>query len=218
MQNKRVTTKNIALRLCVTAMFAAFLVGGKLALSAIPNFEVVTLFVALAAYVWGIGVAIPAVFAFIAVDVAIWGVNTWVISYVIHWNAVAVCFGLLTKFRPRKKVTEVVFATLTAVVLTVCFGVLTTAVDTLIGFTGQGFFVDFDSFGKRFAVMYAAGLLFYVIQIATNLVLFAASFLPLVAVNRKAKLRLFGSCEKVRDDTEVQPDCGEEIREEGASE
>lgn len=192
MKNKQFVTKNVALKLCVTAMFAALLVAGKMALATIPNLEVVTLFVALATYVWGVGVAIPAVLAFIAVDVAIWGVNTWVVSYLIHWNVVVVCFWLLEKIPFRRRVVEVVVATGLAVVLTVCFGVLTTAVDTVVGFTGQGFFVDFESFGKRFAAMYVAGVTFFVIQTATNLVLFSTVFLPLVAVNRKAQLRMFG--------------------------
>ena len=85
--------KNIALKLCVTAMFAAVLVAGKEALAFLPNIEVVTIFIALCAYVWGLSVAIPAVLVFIAVDMAIWGINTWVISYLIHWNFLGSCDG-----------------------------------------------------------------------------------------------------------------------------
>lgn len=188
----RSKTQNAALKLCVTAMFAALLVAGKTALAAIPNVEVVTLFVALCAYVWGIGIALPAVCAFIAVDVAIWGVNTWIISYLIHWNVLALSFWLLSKFPMRKKALLVVCVTFAAVFMAVCFGVLTTAVDTFVGFTGQGFFVDFESFGKRFAAMYVAGITFFVTQTVANAVLFATVFVPLVHVNRKAKLRLFG--------------------------
>lgn len=207
----RTKTQNVALKMCVTAMFAAILVAGKTALAALPNVEVVTLFVALCAYVWGIGVALPAVCAFIAVDVAIWGVNTWIISYLIHWNAVALVFWLLSKIRSERKVTQIVILTCAAVVLTVCFGVLTTAADTLVGFTGQGFFVDFDNFGKRFAVMYSAGATFYVTQTVTNLLLLATVFMPLVQVNRKAKLRMFGDIEKTQQ-------CGEENPQDGVSE
>lgn len=184
--------KNHALYIAITAMFSALLVGGKQALAAIPNVEVVTIVIALASYVWGLGVALPAVFVFIAIDVAIFGPNTWVISYIIHWNLVAVAFWLLSKVKTNNTMT-VIFATATAVVATALFGVLTSAADTCIGFVqGKGFYFDFDDFGGRFVAMYLAGVTFYVTQIVCNLALFAVAFLPLVRLNTKAKLRLFG--------------------------
>ena len=186
---KRKTKYNAAL-IAVSAMFAALLVGGKQALAVLPNIEVVTLLVALCAYVWGPIVVFPAVNVFIAVDMAIWGVNTWIISYFIHWNTVALIYWLLSKVHYRHKAVEVTVATLTAAVATTLFGVLTSAVDTLVGFTGKGFFIDFDDFFVRFAVMYVRGGSFYVTQIVCNAVLFAVAFAPLVALNRKARLRL----------------------------
>ncbi len=184
--------KNVALRLCVTATFSALLVAGKQALAILPNVEIVTLLIALCAFVWGVGYALPAVFVFIAVDVAIYGVNTWVISYVIHWNAVALAFWLLAKVKPKNKALTVFSATVLAVFLTACFGVLTSAVDTVVGFTGKGFFTDFSEFAKRFAAMYVAGISFFVTHVVCNAVLFSVAFLPLWEVNAKAKLRMFG--------------------------
>lgn len=187
-------TKFSAALIAVSAMFAALFVGGKEALAALPNIEVVTLLVALCAYVWGPIVVFPAVNVFIAVDMAIWGVNTWIISYFIHWNTVAIVFWLLGKARSRiaeqHKAVEVTIVTFAAAVLTTLFGVLTSAVDTLVGYTGKGFFVDLDNFPARFATMYVAGGSFYVTQIVCNAVLFATAFLPLVQLNRKAKLRM----------------------------
>lgn len=184
--------KNITLRLCVTAMFSALLVGGKEALAALPNVEVVTLFCAVCAYVWGLSVAVPAVFVFIAVDVAIWGFNTWVISYVVHWNVIAVVFWAFSLWRrlPNNRL-KAALATVFATVLTVCFGVLTTAVDTTIGFTSGGFFANFSDFGRRFAVMYLAGVSFFVTHIVCNTLVFAVAFVPLVVLNEKLKVRLF---------------------------
>ena len=184
------STKYSAALIAVSAMFAALLVGGKEALAVLPNIEVVTLLVALCAYVWGPVVVFPAVNVFIAVDMAIWGVNTWIISYFIHWNSMALGFWLLGKAKFRHKAVEVVCVTSLAAVFTVVFGVLTSAVDTVVGYTGKGFFVDFDNVLYRFAVLYVNGVSFYVTQIVCNLVLFAVAFLPLVAVNRKAKLKL----------------------------
>jgi hypothetical protein len=183
---------NHALYIAITAMFSALLVGGKQALAVIPNVEVVTIVIALCSYVWGLGVALPAVFVFIGIEVAIFGINTWVISYIIHWNLLAVAFWLLSKVKVNN-VINVVLATITAVVATVMFGVLTSAVDTCIGFVqGGGFFFDFDNFAKRFVTMYLAGVSFYVTQILCNLALFAIAFLPLAKLNQKAKLKMFG--------------------------
>ena len=186
---KKSTKYNAAL-IAVSAMFAALLVGGKEMLAVLPNIELVTLLIALCAYVWGPIVVFPAVNVFIAVDMAIWGVNTWIISYFIHWNSVAVVFWLLGKVKYKHRAVEVVCATSLAVVFSTLFGVLTSAVDTLVGFTGEGFFFDFDNVAYRFAVMYVNGVSFYVTQIVCNVVLFAVAFLPLVIVNRKAKLRM----------------------------
>lgn len=183
--------KNNTLLIAISAMYAALLVGGKEALAVLPNIEVVTILIAVCAYVWGLAVILPAVNVFIAVDMAIWGVNTWVISYFIHWNIVALCFWLFSKVKFNRKVLTVIFATALAVVLSMFFGVLTSAVDTMVGFTGKGFFVDFDNVLQRFAVMYVAGISFYVTQTVCNLALFAVAFYPLVAVNRKAQVKMF---------------------------
>lgn len=184
--------KNHALYIAITAMFSALLVGGKQALAVIPNVEVVTILIALCSYVWGLGVSLPAVFVFIACDMAIFGINTWVISYIIHWNLLAVVFWLLSKVKTTK-VMQVVLATTLAVVMSALFGVVTSAVDTCIGFVqGGGFFFDFANFAKRFSVMYLAGVSFYTTQILCNLALFAIGFGPLCKLNQKAKLKLFG--------------------------
>lgn len=224
MRNK-VVAKNITLKLCVTAMFAALLVGGKQALATLPNVEVVTLFCAVCAYVWGLAVAVPAVFAFIAVDVAIWGFNTWVISYVVHWNAIALVFWAFSLWRLQNPRFKAAVATVFATVLTVCFGVLTTAVDTTIGFTGGGFFTDFSDFGRRFAALYISGVPFFVTHIVCNTLLFAVAFVPLAMLNSKVKLRLFPQTPVVQDaskpteadaevtaqpDTDAQPASAEE--------
>ena len=188
---KKQLAKNVTLRIAITAMFSALLVGGKQALSVLPNVEVVTLFVAVCAYSWGLAVAMPAVFVFVAVDVAIWGFNTWVISYLVHWNVVALVFWAFSLWKPRDKRLVVLFATLFAGALTVLFGVLTTAVDTTIGFTGKGFFTDFSQFGRRFAALYAAGASFFITHVVCNVLLFAVAYAPLALLNAKAKLRLF---------------------------
>lgn len=186
----KTSKKRSAALVAVSAMYAALLVGGKEALAALPNVEVVTLLTALCAYSWGLAVVLPAVNVFIAVDMAIWGVNTWIISYFIHFNVVAICFWFLSRARFGKKALEITCATALATVLTALFGVLTTAVDTLVGFTGRGFFFDAENALARFAALYATGVVFFLVHIACNFALFAAAFLPLERLNGKAKLRI----------------------------
>lgn len=185
-------------------MYAALLVGGKEALAALPNVEVVTVFTAVCAYSWGLAVVLPAVNVFIAVDMAIWGVNTWIISYFIYWNAVALCFWALSKARFKQKWLEVVCATALATVLTVFFGVLTTAVDTLVGFTGRGFFLDLDDVLIRFAALYLNGVTFFVTHVVCNFALFAAAFLPLARLNDRMKLRILPNDEQT-DEPKAEP-------------
>lgn len=197
-------TKYNAALVAVSAMYAALIVGGKEALAILPNVEVVTLLIAVCAYVWGALVVFPAVNVFIAVDMAIWGVNTWIISYLIHWNFVALCFWLLGKVSFGRKTAEVVTVTVAATLLTTLFGVLTSAVDVLIGYTGKGFFVDFDNVAARFAVMYVSGVSFFVTQIVCNAVLFSTAFLPLVKLNSKAKLRMTPTSRAADESTSQQ--------------
>ena len=200
MSHQKSTKYNAAL-IAVSAMFSALMVGGKQALAVLPNIEVVTLLIALCAYVWGPIVVFPAVNVFIVVDMAIWGVNTWIISYFIHWNTVALLFWLLGKVHFRRKAVEITIATLAAAVITTLYGVLTSVVDTLVGFTGKGFFFDLDDFAVRFAVMYVRGWVppFYLAQIVCNIVLFATAFVPLAQLNRKTRLRILPNSEQTTE-------------------
>lgn len=183
-------TKYNAALVAVAAMYAALLVGGKQILAVLPNVEIVTLLISVCAYVWGAAIVFPAVNVFIAVDIAIWGVNTWIISYLIHWNVVALCFCLLKRLNFRHRYAEVICVTAAGVVLTVLFGVLTSFIDVLVGYTGKGFFVHSVDLAKRFAVMYTSGVMYYATQTVCNAVLFATAFLPLVKLNVKAQMRL----------------------------
>lgn len=180
--------KNKTVPIVISAMFAALLVGGKQALVTLPNIEVVTLLIALCAYVWGVKIALFATNVFVLCEMAIWGINTWVISYFIHFNIVAVSFGLISLFK-LKGTRQIIVTTTTAVLLTAMFGILTTVVDTLIGFSG-GFYIVATDFAKRFAVMYAAGIYFFILHIACNLILFAVGFVPLVKINQRTRQKL----------------------------
>ncbi len=160
-----------ALKIALIAVMAATLEGGKLALAAIPNVEIVTLLCAVYGYVFG-GAGILATYVFVGLETLIWGVNTWVITYLIHWGAVTFVFMILGRYGIKNR-----FAvTACAMIMTAAFGVLSSLIDTglLTGF--------FDRFWKRFAIIYTRGAVFYIVQIICNLVLFLIAFIPLIGI------------------------------------
>ena len=71
------------------AVMAALLTALKFALSFIPNVEVVTLLITVYAAVFGAAYVFPAVLVFCAVEVAIYGVGSWVILYFVYWPLLA---------------------------------------------------------------------------------------------------------------------------------
>lgn len=154
----------------LVGIMAASVECGKLALSFLPNIEVVTLLLALYGYVFGwYGVAAALVFVFI--EPLIYGFSTWVITYALYWPAVAVVFMFLAKAKLKNRW----LLTLVAVLMTVWFGVLSSLVDIGL-FSGA-----FENFFERFAIYYTRGIVFYALQIACNAVLFPTSFCFLAA-------------------------------------
>lgn len=164
-----------ALKLALIAVMAATLEVGKLALSFIPNVEIVTLLCGVYGYVFGI-YGVIATYIFVGLETLIWGVNTWVITYLIHWGFVALVFMLLGKFKIKNRL----ILTAVAIILTIAFGVLSSLVDTglLTGF--------WKNFWKRFAIIYVRGIYFYLTEIICNLLLFLIVFKPLVNILGKA--------------------------------
>ncbi len=158
----------------LVGLMAAAVECGKLALTALPNIEVVTLLLALFGYVFGwLGVAAAVVF--VCIEPLIYGFGAWVISYFIYWPLVAVIFMILGKAKIKNR-----FAlTGTAVLLTFLFGILTALVEVGL-FSGS-----FDNFFYRFGIYYLRGIVFCALQVCTNLIVF-----PLLFVFLSEKLKL----------------------------
>ncbi len=201
--------KRPALACATVGIMAATLECVKLALAFIPNVEAVTLFCALFGYCFGaLGVAAALVFVF--VEPLIYGLGTWVAAYIVYWPTLAAVFALLGKFLRRgvrlrlpeegasadgstlaevKPLTrkgeavKVIILTATAVVMTFLFGVLTSLIEVGL-FSGS-----FDNFFYRFAIYYARGVWFYLVQILTNLLIFPLLFLPLSRLIEKIRPR-----------------------------
>ena len=164
----------------LTGVMAATLEAVKLALSALPNIELVSLLLALYGYVFGPCGVLAAVI-FVVAEMLIWGINTWVISYLIYWPLIALLFWFLGKkgVKTRFVITGI------AVVMTFFFGVLTSLIDV-------GLFAGYwENFLLRFSIYYARGIWFYVIHIVSNAAVFLTLFTPLEALFQKLKLQFY---------------------------
>ena len=151
--------------IALVGITAATVECAKLALSALPNIEIVTLLIALYGYVFGWYGVLSAII-FVSIEPLIYGFGTWVVAYYIHWPIVAVVFMLLGKMRVKNR--WIISAI--AVLLTVFFGFLTSLID--VGLLSG----NFDNFFYRFAVYYGRGIIFYALQIACNAVIFPLAF------------------------------------------
>ena len=163
---------------CRIGLMAAVIECAKIVLMALPNIEVATLCIAMFSFVFGWQGVVSTVI-FVIIESLLWGFGTWVISYIIYWPLVAVAFLLLGRVRFKRAFVKIIFATVLAVVLTVFFGVLTSFVDVGL-FSGS-----YDRLFERFAIYYARGVVFYVLQIATNAVVFPILFHPLTEKLKK---------------------------------
>ena len=155
------TTKKLALIAVMTATLSA----GKFALMALPNVEVVTVLCALYGYCFG-WMGLIATSLFVLIDTFIFGVGSWVLTYVIYWNIVCLIYWILKRF----EISNIVLITFIAAVLTTFFGVLSALIDVGL-FSG----IKGDFFAK-FAIYYTRGAVFYITQIVTNIVVFPCLF------------------------------------------
>lgn len=132
------------------------LTGGKFVFAIIPNIEVVTLFIAVIASSLKIQHALATVNVFVTCEMFLYGINTWILSYYIYWNALAIAIFLVCKLRHKY---IAVIATCTF--MTFVFGIITTLVDVLL-------LTDITKFGENFAIMYIRGGWFYLTHIVSN--------------------------------------------------
>lgn len=163
-KNKKVLS--VAKRIALIGVCAGLIEGAKLALSQIPNVEVVTLLCALFGYAFGLN-GIIATVIFVFIEPLIWGFGSWFISYLLYWPFVAFVFMLLGRVKKLNRFICMIIA----VVLTVWFGVLTSLVDVGL-FTGG----LKNNFLERFSIYYVRGIYFYLAQIVTNIITFLFVF------------------------------------------
>lgn len=150
--------KDIAL----IALLSATITAGKLALSFVPNVEIVTLLFILYALVFGIKRTLLVSVIFTTTEILIYGFNTWLLVYFVIWPVLVILSGIMGK----KIKTEYGFAFL-AGIYGLCFGL---------------FFAISESFfyGIGYGITYwVRGLPFDIIHGFSNFILVLVLFKPL---------------------------------------
>ena len=177
-----------AKKVALVAVMTATIEGVKLALTALPNVEAVTLLCAAYGYVFG-PLGLLATSLFVVIETFIYPIHTWVIYYMIHWNAVCFVFWMLGK----EKIKNRILLTAVAVLQTAFFGVETSLIDTglLSGF--------YNDFWHRFVILYVRGIAFYIVQVTCNLILFPIVFIPFTKFLSKTKENYFIIPKKEKD-------------------
>lgn len=173
---KKTDIKNMsnAKAVALVGIMAATIECGKLALSFLPNVEVVTLLTAIFGYVFGwLGVA--AALVFVCIEPLIYGFGSWVITYFIYWPLVAIIFMLLG----RRGVKNRWLLTAVALGLTLFFGLLSSVIDS-------AFYLGINRhYFTNLCLYYLRGVVFYLVQLACNAALFPTLFLYLVQKLKK---------------------------------
>jgi hypothetical protein len=119
---------------------------------------------------------IVATLVFVCIEPLIWGVGPWLISYFLYWPFVALIFYIFKK----KGIKSKIIFTITALILTTCFGILTSLVDLGL-FSGYT-----EDFFERLLIYYLRGVPFYLLQLLSNAIVFPLLFMPLY--NRLEKI------------------------------
>lgn len=144
MDKKLLTVREVTL----FGILAALTFGAKVAMSALPNIEPVTLFVLVFGAVFG-WKALFIVYVYVLAEILFYGIGTWNINYLYIWAIPALAGWLLQKWKH-----PVLWAVI-AGVYGLLFGALCAPVDLCIG--GIGFAVSKWISGIPFDVLHCVG-------------------------------------------------------------
>ncbi len=163
-----VKVKDIAL----IGILSATITAGKLALSFIPNVEVVTLLFIVYTVVFGMRRTLMISFVFSTIEILIYGFSTWFLVYYLIWPLLIFFSNFL-----RKKInSEYGFATLAG----------------LFGLLFGLFFAIFESFfyGLMYGVSYwIKGIPFDIVHAVSNFIIVLILYKPLVNVLLKYNMQ-----------------------------
>jgi len=170
--------KNTTRKVVLIGMLSATLTAGKLALSFIPNVEIITILIMVYSTVFERKIAVFSSLVFCTIEVLLYGFNSWVILYFIHWNALALLSGTLLK-KPR-----IIVAVLLSVIMTFAFGVLDSIIYTVMAAAGG---VPNYQLLNLLIAYYLRGGWFYLVHIVSNACVVGALYIPLVLALQKVR-------------------------------
>ena len=161
------------------AVMAGLITALKFALSFLPNVEVITVLIAVFSTVWGLKYSLPATLIFCTVEMAIYGVGSWVPLYYIYWPILSVVFH----FALGGKRTPVAMgiALPIGILFSALFGVLSASMETLfvVGVVSP------DMLGTFFVSYYLKGLWFDIVHIVSVAISILVLYIPLVKISEK---------------------------------
>ncbi len=173
-------------RIVLIALLGASINAFKFLLLIIPyNVEVVTLLIVVYTSTFGLGIGMGATLVFCVLEGVFWGFDpTWLVAYFIHWHVVSLCaFGVKKAGLKNPVIVAAVFA-----FITLCFGFQSTFTYMLTGGAVKG-----ANLGKRYITLYASGITFYAVHIASSFLSILAGFKPLTELLGKLGARYFGN-------------------------
>ncbi len=158
------------------ACLSALLTVSKLALSFVPNVELVTALIVCYGSALGLAYAFPASVCFCLVEMAIYGVGSWNILYFVYWPLLAAISSLTLKGN------RLWLALIIGAVGSVLFGVLSACADTIVVAAN----LAGNMLGKYFTAYYIRGLYFDIVHTASSILTIALLYLPVVAALKRA--------------------------------
>ena len=156
-------------------LLSASITVGKLALSFIPNVEIVTMLFIIYTVTFGLKRSLLAAVLFSTIEILIYGFSTWVLGYYLIWPLLIIVTGLL-KDRLKSE-----------------FGYA--AIAGIFGFLFGAFFAVFESFfyGWAYGFTYwLRGILFDVVHGVSNYIVVLLLFKPLSRMLKAQAERFFG--------------------------
>ena len=152
-------------------MLAALTFGAKVAMSALPNIEPVSLMILLFGAIFGWKALFPT-YVYVIAEILFYGLGTWNVNYLYIWAILAVAAVLLRRVRQ-----PLVWA-LVSGVYGLAFGALCAPVDAVIGGWGYA------------AARWVSGIPFDLAHCAGNFVIALLLFAPLRTVLEKLYARM----------------------------
>ncbi|MBQ9118332.1 MAG: hypothetical protein IJY11_03920 [Clostridia bacterium] len=170
-----------AKEIAYVAVFCALLIGGQFLLAAVPGVEIVTLLFVCYAYAFGVVRGCLCATAFSLLRQFVFGFfPTVLILYLVYYNLLCLCFGLLGRVWQGKEKSRLIFLVLIACAGTLLFNFIDIGINAIwIGYSAAAL-----------KVYFTASWSFTLPQIACTAVTVGLCFLPVHAAFRYAKGKL----------------------------